>query len=289
MNKEQKLVTLDTDYGFGIYLPNSTLKDRTNIRRCGNYAANKDNNPILFKNHEIAIYYAKISLWLNVRDFKINVIKFARKKHKITTIAKFEEMQEFGHGIYQYISDDIIYYIKEQYIDTVEKIQYFVFEDGDSVRSEKPYGPKRQKELFREIRQAATSAFYYTGDLDSVEMVSDDEIEIRFKNSTTKLHITTNAFIARYNMQRKEDQESSQFNRCLPFSKNMDKYLTFYTWVSKDNAEPDNFGFEGNIKDSVENVYNYMLQYLRETQSQDAKAAYSPVEFKGVILTKGDY
>ena len=292
MNKEQKLITLDTEYGFGIYVPNATIKargaEKKNIRRCGNYAANKDNNPLMFKNHKIAITYAKNCLHFNSREFKINVIKFSRKKRKIYTIAKFEEMQEFSNNTYQYINDDMIYYIKEQYIDVVNSIQYIVFENGDSVRSEEKYGKPRQRQLFDYVREAAIYAFYYTGDIDGVSSPTNEELVITFKNSTAKIHIVTNSYIARLNVLRKEDPTSSQFQRCLPFNKAMDKYLTFYTWVSKNNAEPDNFGFEGDIDNTIIGIYNYILDYLEDIAKEEDKPVpeYSSVEFKGVILTR---
>ena len=284
MNKEQKLITLDTDYGFGIYLPNSTIKNKGTIRRTGNYAANKDNNPYMFKNNKIAYQFARLSMGLNFSEFKINVIKFNKKKHKIQTIAKFEDMQLLNNNTYQYISDDMIYYIRERYIDIVEYIQYLVFENGDTERYEKPYGPNRNKELFRQIINAAIIAFYRTGILKGIK-VEDETIVISFINSTKKIHITTNSYIAKLNMARKEDTEASQYSRCLPYDKRMDKYLTFYSYVSRDNSEPeDNFG--NNKADDVTAIYDYIVNYI--INNDDSPLKLSQVEFKGVILTKDD-
>ena len=119
---------------------------------------------------------------------------------------------------------------------------YFVFENGDIERSDREYGTKRQKELFNTIRKAATRLMYNVDLNDGNYHVNfmgrgaNKDFRFKIKDSTAEIHVITNSHLMDYNQMRKENNQ-----RVLPFLKNMDKYLTFYVYGTKNANEPKSF------------------------------------------------
>jgi hypothetical protein len=103
--------------------------------------------------------------------------------------------------------------------------------------------------------------------------------------------VLTNGLIANINRNRKEDVESSsQYQRCIPFDNSLDKYVTLYSYVTKELAEPDGFGFGGEIDNDIEECYNYIERYIRRLAAEkDEKLdtlKFLPVLFNGTILSR---
>ena len=287
---ETKLLTLDGTYGFAIYMTELGMKNNPNIRNRGRIVLDKNNKPVLFTNANIAFLVADMEFGLYKGEFKLKVIKYDPKKNKITDICNFEAMQPFGNNNYQVITKDMVYYIREYRICTVKSIRYFVFENGDIERTEKSYGRSRNKYLLKLISQAAARYLYVGGTLSGVSRISPDELEISFKNSSAKIHIMTNGLIANINKVRREDSEGlPQYKRCIPFDNTLDKYVTLFSYVTKETAESDNFGFDGEIDQDIERTYKYIQDYIADQVPKDSKLAgfkYLPIEFNGTILTK---
>lgn len=289
---ETKLLTLESLYGFVIYITEQGLKNNARtIRNRGRIVTSNNNEPIRFGSADMAILYADIALGLHKNDYKLKVIKFDSKKNKIVEICNFESMQEFSNNTYQVIVDDMCYYIKENKVDTVKSIRYFVFENGDSERTEKTYGRKRNKALMRLIIKAATEYLYTSGILSGVKRVSPDEIEISFKNSSARMHVMTNGLISNINKIRKENNEGlqPQFTRCIPFDNSLDKYTTIFSFVTKNIMEPDGFGYMSDIDNDIERCYQYIENYILDLSIEDSKFStfkYRPIEFNGTILCK---
>ncbi len=284
---EQKVILLDTLYGFAIKIgPN--VKRR--IRTTQGFAANLSGNVIMFKNHEIAALYAGIQLCLNPGDYSIILIKNAKGK-KAVEICSWEDMDTFdddSKGLYSYYypNGDVLF-IKERYLSVVQSIQYIVFNDGDVRRTEdRKEGMRTQKHLLNLIRKAAVETFYYFGVFEGVKQVNAEELEISFKNSTSKIHICTNGNIARFNKIRKETGSIPQCARCIPFLKDMDKYTTFFMYIDKDSAEPNNFGFDAGIDEDIKKSMAMIIEYLKDMQANDPDFSIKtiPVEFNGTIL-----
>lgn len=288
MEKETKLITLDRIYGFAIYLTKSGLANHKAIRNRKNYITNRDGNPILFKNSKMADLWAQNAIYLQNGEYILKLIKY--DKGKLTEICKYDDMQQYSENLYHVITDKMIYFIKEQEVRTVKQIRYFVFDNGDVERTKPEVGKKRSRKLMNMILQASRSYFYAQGYLDGIARISSDEIEISFKNSSAKIHILTNGLIANINQNRKTDTTGSQYCRCLPFDSNLDKFTTFYSYVSKDSMEPDGergFGFEGDIDQTIESCYEYIAGYLQDfniTEPGSIAFKYLPIHFEGNIL-----
>jgi hypothetical protein len=288
---ETKLITLDNLYGFAIYLTEPGLKANPGIRNRSRIVADKNNNPMMFSNVNLAVLMAEVNIGLIKGEFKLKVIKFDHKKNKITDICNYEAMHKINDNTYQVIVKDMMYCIREQSINTVKSIRYFVFEDGDKIRTETPYGRKRNKQLMKIISNGAVEYLYKVGTLSHVKRLSPDELEIGFKNSTAKIRVLTNGLIANINRNRKEDVESSsQYQRCIPFDNSLDKYVTLYSYVTKELAEPDGFGFGGEIDNDIEACYEYIEKYIRRLAAEkDEKLdtlKFLPVLFNGTILSR---
>jgi len=143
----------------------------------------------------------------------------------------------------------------------------------------------------RLIIKAATEYLYTSGILSGVKRVSPDEIEISFKNSSAKIHVMTNGLISNINKTRKENNEGlqPQFSRCIPFDNSLDKYTTIFSFVTKNVAEPDGFGYESDIDSDIERCYKYIENYILDLSIEDNKLnsfKYRPIEFNGTILCK---
>ena len=287
MEKTNKILELDSrNYGFAIRVSGNV---KTTLKRTSEFLAGKDNRPILYNNVQIALLSVKMKYYLSPKDVSIKLIKYESDKNRIIILCDYNDMFDCGNGLLQFISKDKIYFVKQTHIDSVLDIRYVVFEDGDNNRTEKEYGHKRQKQLFHMLKNAAVSAFKYSGIIDGIH-VQAEEIIISLKNSSAKIHMCSNGNIARYNTARKEQDGvmPPQFTRCIPYDKVMDKYTTIYCYTAKDNSEPSDFGFSGDIMKDVEYIFGEILEYLKgeEQYNENLKPKYSKVEFKGVILTK---
>jgi len=130
---------------------------------------------------------------------------------------------------------------------------------------------------------------YKDGTLSGVSRLSPDELEISFKNSSAKIHIMTIGLIANINKVRRESEGISVYKRCIPFDNALDKYTTLYSYVTKETAESDNYGFDGEIDQDIEKTYQSIKEYIAEQAAKDNKLEgfkYLPIEFNGTILTK---
>ena len=67
--------------------------------------------------------------------------------------------------------------------------------------------------------------------------------------------------------------------RCLPFIKQMDRYLTFYVYTTKDVSESDKI----KAKDKTDIILNDGIISILEHDHNDAEIKYVPVEYSGFI------
>lgn len=291
--KEQKLVSLKRDYGIILYIigEGRTINSLPANRNFVVY--NQNDEPMLFQNREIAKLYAEEELGLTKNMYRMKIAKYDTKAGKLKVVCNFEDMQDMENGTYQYIGDELIYFIKPEYVSYVSTIRYFCFERGDENRTSKVYGRKRNKQLIHDIVKCLRDYFYNAGILAGIKIVSSDEVVVSFKKSTTKMHIMTNGLISNINKARKErmDESNRQFSRCIPFINELDKYTTIFSFTTKDIMEPEGFGFTGEIDQDVERVYEFIEDFFEgqvNPLGEDVDFKYIPVEFNGTILLKED-
>lgn len=281
--KEQKLITLKSLYGFGIYI----LERHEGVETFDGYLKGEE-GPKLFGNREMARHYAKTKLRLFNAGFELHVIKFNYRTNSVNLIAYDTELEQFEPGLYMVAKEDVWYYIREVRTDRVQSIRYLQF--GEKKMVEENYGIAMNQLLFGNIKEAATSFLWYSGLLDTVRCVGDRELEVAFKNSTTKIYIMSNHAIAQFNIARKSlNFNSTMFTRALPFIRGMDNFMSFYCYVCKDNVEPnDGMGFEGRVNDDVERFFQYIIDYLWDYTMDDTEnpPSYVTVDFGGTILIR---
>lgn len=126
-------------------------------------------------------------------------------------------------------------------INVVEKLSYkasnfsyIVFDHGDKIRYGKNEGKEKRALYFNDIARAIEVAFAENEEY-GIEYIDTykSEFSIHLRNSSASVHICTNSNIMDINQIRREDGE-----KVYPFDKSMDKFSTFYAYVSKDTSEP---------------------------------------------------
>ena len=140
---------------------------------------------------------------------------------------------------------------------------YIVFENGDTRRCDKKYGYNRTNELFTAIAQSIEMAFVDNFDEYGIEYTDKykGEFVIHLRGCSGAIHISTNSNLMDVNQYRKEDGE-----KVFPFSKDMDKFLTFYTYISRDTSEPLRFKSEEKCKKQLQRLIEHLQEMYPETE-----------------------
>lgn len=199
------------------------------------FLVNKENKIRLFTNMKVATTVAKSVAGIEPRIEYYFILD--EKQYPLST------SYNQRYGVYKFVDKDT-----NQIISVREKLEYrgsnfcyIVFENGDTNRCDKKYGYKRSQELFRFIMCGIEAAF--TDNFDEYNISYTDvyrgEIVVHLKNCTGSIHIHTNSNLMDINQCRKEEEK-----KAFPFDKNMDKFTTFYTYISKDVTEPIRFNSE---------------------------------------------
>ena len=234
-------------------------------------------NLYLFKSLDLAkTYLARDKKIYNPKDYKIYILI---KENDNEEILDYNNMIDY-EGIYYYITENAkSYFISPIIKNEISRIGYFVFEDGDKILSDKEYGKKRNKEIYNYIVKALSDMVlnsYLPMSKPSIEYISKDEnghLFAKMKNSTVKIHICLNNQIMDLNQYRKDNNI-----RCLPYDKNMDKYLSIYTYITKDMAEPKKFKSEIYGQSIQDDLITYINNYYPESEPR-----YIGIQFNGKI------
>ena len=183
----------------------------------------------------------------------------------------------YYNGKYQYIDreENIRYIIQEFKEFKTLSVGYLCFEDGDTVRCEKKYGIKRQKELMNIVSDICTDILCKNDDItiDKIVKKSSKELILRLKGSSGRIHILSNSHLMDINQERKEEG-----NRAFPFVKQMDKFTTLYVFITKDKSEP----FRINTDDNINILLNCIVESL-QVNIPETNPKYIPVEYNGYI------
>lgn len=218
------------------------------------YIQNLDGSYRMFKNVDVAIATAKSIVNGNsklIPCFKIGEM-----------IYQYKMVQKIGNYFSIFI-DDQLYKIYEDKTSTVTELSYLVFENGDTERCDKQYGVKRCNQLLKDI--GSTLYLLFGSDKDSnISKIhqTNNEIIVSIKNSTGKIHILKCSKLMDINQDRKSRDE-----RCFVFLKEMDKYTTFYVYMTKDKTEPNKVSSEEKMMNILEDLaWNLQYRYIGEDE-----------------------
>jgi len=232
------------------------------------FIVTKENKIRLFDNLEVAKTVAKTVTGIESKiDYYISV------NDKMYPLDKIYKV----HGVYKIIDKDTqtIISVKEKTEYKASKFGYIVFEDGDTTRCEKKYGHERNDQLMNSIAAAIELAFIENRDEFGVAYTEsyNSEFVIHLRNCTGAIHICTNGNLMDINQCRKEEGL-----KVFPFSKNMDKFTTFYTYISRDASEPSRV----NSEEKALKLLDRLLTRICEMEP-DANAKVVNIEYGGYI------
>lgn len=222
--------------------------------------------PRLFNNLEVAKYTAKII----IPNAKFEY--FIKFKNKTVSIDSCQHLE----NTWEYIEGETVYIIKELHSRKTSSMGYICFENGDTTRCDKEYGIKRQKELMAIIRDELTSLLCENikdGGLSKIKK-SGKEYIISLRNTTAQIHIMYGSKLMDFNQSQK-----AKGAKCLPFIKDMDKFLTFYIYIDKDKSESVRL----NGQEKAQTILDYMMYDFKEYNS-DINPNYVPVNYNGYII-----
>lgn len=228
----------------------------------------KENKIRLFDNLEVAKSVAKTVTGIESKIeyfFSINDTMYPLEKaYKV-------------HGIYKIVdteNQELISIIEKKEC-KASKFRYIVFEDGDTIRCEKKYGHERNDQLMNSIAAAIELAFIENRNEFGIAYTESykSEFVIHLRDCTGAIHICTNANLMDVNQCRKEEGL-----KVFPFTKNMDKFTTFYTYISRDASEPARVNSEEKALKLLDRLFAHICEL-----EPDAKAKIVDIEYGGYI------
>lgn len=239
------------------------VKIKSNSKK-PNYIMGKDKKPRLFYNLEVAKLIS--SNMINDAEFEYFI-----RVGKITI--SIDDCQRFDK-IWQFVHEGTLYIVKEYHLRKTTSLGYICFENGATQRCDKQYGNKRQFELMRIIRDILTGILCEKGEfgITSIKKHSKEYV-VQVRGTTGKIHILHNCRLMDINQAKRANGE-----KCLPFRKEMDKFLTFYVYTDKDVSEP--------IKNDAEGKLDTILKYIicdLQDYYKDLNAEYVSVDYSGYI------
>lgn len=175
---------------------------------------------------------------------------------------------------WQFIHDNTLYIIKEKNSRRTMRLGYICFYNGDTERCDKEFGIKAQKELIEIIKSELVSLICENidGGIVSVNKNGKEYI-VNLKNTTSKIHIMYGSKLMDFNQAQKAEGK-----RCLPFIKEMDKYLTFYVYSDRDKTE----SLRLNGIEKSDKILEYIVSDIKNGYP-DLNVKYVPVEYSGYV------
>ena len=227
----------------------------------GKYLKTKNNRDRLFTNLEFSKSIAYINGAKSGRDYEIIL-------YLNGTVIPFEYIQMVNNNLEFFGERDdgqiTRFVVSQQYIREFGNFGYIVFDNGDTVRTDKEEGIKRNGILQKIMMQAIDKVAMDVGNVAGV-YPWDKGITVEFTHTTSKLDIVTNSGLMDINQWRKGREgevEEPEYSRCFPFIKSMDKFVTFYTFTSKEMYEP--FKVSGSNASAPKTFRNLMIEELKE-------------------------
>lgn len=232
------------------------------------FIVTKENKVRLFDNLEVAKAVAK-----TVTGIEPKIEYFISIDDKMYPLEKAYKV----HGIYKIIDREKqqIISVREKNEFKASKFSYIVFEDGDTTRCEKKYGHERNGQLMNSIAAAIELAFIENRNEFGISYTEsyNSEFVIHLRDCTGAIHICTNGNLMDINQCRKEEGL-----KVFPFVKNMDKFTTFYTYISRDASEPTRVNSEEKALKLLDRLFAHICEL-----EPDANAKISKIEYGGYI------
>ena len=205
------------------------------IKINGQYLKTKNNKDRLFTNIDFAKSIAFIN-GANARDYELELYMFGSVIPYGYTQLVNNKLEFFAVDETNSVSR---YSVEQSRTREYTNFGYIIFDNGAEERIDKEIGTKRNKQLVHMLIDAIESLNQKYGGVDSI-IPWDKGINVRFKHTTAQLEILTNSGLMDLNQWRKglEGEVEAEYSRCYPFVKQMDKFVTFYSFVSKELYEP---------------------------------------------------
>lgn len=258
MNKKQYYKLDGKDNGFALWIYEEER-----------FVQNTYNKTLLFKSLDLAkVYIANQCNILNPYNYKVLIILSDRGEIDFNNVYGDEDTD-----IYYYYDNDELIAIEPDCNEQVLSLGYYVFEEGDTIQTQKEYGKRRQKELFRYINESFADIMKYSSKIAKINRDRNNHLCISIANSTSKIHVCFNSQIMTLNQERKE-----LGIRCLPYEKEIDKYTTIYTYITRDFSEPKSFNSDKVAKE----VFYNSITFIND-KHPEALCRYRNVKFNGII------
>ena len=207
-------------------------------------------------------------------DFVIHIDKFNEYSIK--------ETQKISDRVFQIIDVNlsVVLEIEERFDHIVERIQYLSIDDGANSRQDKTIGIPKSNKLFKDIEIAAQSLLQ-TNSVNSIYKIERHgykEYTLHVKGSTAKIHIMANSKIMDINQERR-----SLDQKCIPYNKKVDKFLTAYIFVSMERMEFKYF----NNSTKIEYILEEIKDYIADDPEYEI-LEYVPVNFAALVSVDKD-
>lgn len=153
-------------------------------------------------------------------------------------------------GEWEYIQNSISetkrLIFKETNNEIVTHIEYIIFENGDTERTDSSIGIKKSKEFFKIVKKSFEKLILKKK---LRFMKKEKHVYVQVKNSTEKIHILYNSQIMDINMERRNEGI-----RCIPYEKCMDKFCTIFIYVTRDNDDTSESKYKEVLDDIITNL-----------------------------------
>jgi hypothetical protein len=226
------------------------------------YLKNKQEQFIVYKDKETEEWKTRLYKRLETANVAANLIVGDNSVKYFIVIDDKQyslNLAEFIDGHWELFADGIRYIIFEDNTVKAFDFKYFVFDNGDTERTEdKLEGENYQYKLLDRIVYSLYDNFITGKTITSICKKRDSEYVVSLCNSTVKIHIVLNKRLLEINKERKE---RGQY--CFKFIKSMDRYRTIYLFATRDFKEPR----IAESEDKYKTVMKYFEQVLFEYYS----------------------
>ena len=184
-----------------------------------------------------------------------------------------------GQVYYEFYDADCernIIFIQES--SEVSNIGYIVFGKGDSeFIQDARAGKKTSKEIYKEIFLTIARLARYK----NIEVIREEQaLTIKIVGTTAKVIICTVPHMIWLNQSRQATGGDKRFSRVLPFEKRMDKWTTFYSYITIDKTEPDSW----NGVEQAVSIRDQLIEKFKYLQGDELNPRFVPVKFNGTIM-----
>ncbi len=173
-----------------------------------------------------------------------------------------------------------IYNIYEKEIPVVDSIGYITNKfTGTHNEDDQGYEYSKQRKLKEIIEDALNSMAQYR-DYDIRVFKKHRGFEVDVHKSLFKCHIWNNAKLINYNtaIKKRREANENEYIRCLPFSKDQDKFGSFYVFYTIDKSN-----YTADVQRLVDRFHSVFIAFLSDLD-RDTEIKYRGIEFAGEVI-----